>query len=94
MDSREYELETVSREVYSNGVSFETTDVEAKLDEGNIQEAESSLREGLALNFEVKFLFMTLNFRFIFFLVIYNYTTCVTGSEGSLGEIGVSERQC
>ncbi|XVE86257.1 hypothetical protein DITRI_Ditri18aG0020900 [Diplodiscus trichospermus] len=40
------------RELRANGVSMATTDVEAKLDEGNIQEAESSLREGLSLNFE------------------------------------------
>ncbi|KAJ8899968.1 hypothetical protein K2173_019673 [Erythroxylum novogranatense] len=36
----------------ANGVCMKTTDVEAKLDEGNIQEAESYLREGLSLNFE------------------------------------------
>ncbi|KAJ6847203.1 protein NPG1 [Iris pallida] len=35
-----------------NGLSMNTADVEAKLDEGDIQEAESSLRQGLALNFE------------------------------------------
>ncbi|KAJ6794182.1 protein NPG1 [Iris pallida] len=35
-----------------NGFSMNAADVEAKLDEGDIQEAESSLREGLALNFE------------------------------------------
>ncbi|XP_072995570.1 protein NPG1 [Typha latifolia] len=35
-----------------NGFSMKTSDVEAKLDEGNIQEAESSLREGLSLNYE------------------------------------------
>ncbi|KAK9284794.1 hypothetical protein L1049_023971 [Liquidambar formosana] len=40
------------REVFANGLSMKTTEVEAKLDEGNIQEAESSLREGLSLNFE------------------------------------------
>lgn len=40
------------REVSANGFSMKTTEVEAKLDEGNIQEAESSLREGLSLNFE------------------------------------------
>lgn len=41
------------REVRANGLCMKTTEVEAKLDEGNIQEAESSLREGLSLNFEV-----------------------------------------
>lgn len=40
------------RELRANGVCMATTDVEAKLDQGNIQEAESSLREGLSLNFE------------------------------------------
>ncbi|PON89670.1 N-terminal acetyltransferase A, auxiliary subunit [Trema orientale] len=53
MDSGEYEQEDMdSREVCANGVCMKTTAVEAKLDEGNIQEAESSLREGLSLNFE------------------------------------------
>ncbi|KAA8542535.1 hypothetical protein F0562_023687 [Nyssa sinensis] len=33
-------------------VCMKTNELEAKLDEGNIQEAESSLREGLSLNFE------------------------------------------
>lgn len=45
------------REVSANGVSMKTTEVEAKLDQGNIQEAEASLREGLSLNFEVLFFF-------------------------------------
>lgn len=40
------------REVCANGSRMVTTEVEAKLDEGNIEEAESSLREGLSLNFE------------------------------------------
>ncbi|KAK4786593.1 hypothetical protein SAY86_010426 [Trapa natans] len=39
-------------EVRANGLSMKTAEVEAKLDEGNIQEAESSLREGLSLNLE------------------------------------------
>ncbi|KAJ6730746.1 CALMODULIN-BINDING PROTEIN [Salix viminalis] len=51
-DSIEYEDQTPSREVWANGVCMKTSEVEAKLDEGNIQEAESSLREGLSLNFE------------------------------------------
>ena len=55
MDSGEYDQEMASREVCANGVCMKATDVEAKLDEGNIQEAESSLREGLSLNFEVWF---------------------------------------
>ena len=43
------------RQVCANGLSMKTSDVEAKLNEGNIEEAESSLREGLSLNFEVQF---------------------------------------
>lgn len=43
------------REVCANGSCMKTSEVEAKLDEGNIQEAESALREGLSLNFEVPF---------------------------------------
>lgn len=42
-------------EVRANGLCMNTKEVEAKLNEGNIQEAESSLREGLLLNFEVSF---------------------------------------
>lgn len=41
------------RQFVANGVTMETREVEAKLDEGNIQEAESALRDGLSLNFEV-----------------------------------------
>ncbi|KAJ0113293.1 hypothetical protein Patl1_02482 [Pistacia atlantica] len=41
------------REVSANGIRMKTTEVEAKLDQGNIEEAESSLREGLSLNFEL-----------------------------------------
>lgn len=40
------------KEVSSNGFSAKTTEVESKLDEGNIEEAESSLREALSLNYE------------------------------------------
>lgn len=52
MESGEYE-ECMVIEFSANGNSMKATDVQAKLDEGNIQEAESSLREGLSLNFEV-----------------------------------------
>lgn len=52
MESGESDEGKVVREVCANGVCIKTTEVEAKLDEGNIQEAESSLREGLSLNFE------------------------------------------
>ncbi|KAK3183953.1 hypothetical protein Dsin_031239 [Dipteronia sinensis] len=40
------------REVCANGICMKTSEVEAKLDKGNIEEAESSLREGLSLNYE------------------------------------------
>ncbi|KAG6783938.1 hypothetical protein POTOM_009620 [Populus tomentosa] len=59
-DSSEYEDQTPSREVWANGICMKTSEVEAKLDEGNIQEAESSLREGLSLNFEVESLILIL----------------------------------
>ena len=52
MESGEYEDGMVV-EFSANGNSMNAIDVAAKLDEGNIQEAESSLREGLSLNFEV-----------------------------------------
>ena len=55
-ESGEYDEQILVREVYANGICMRTTEVEAKLDEGNIQEAECSLREGLSLNFEVLFL--------------------------------------
>lgn len=53
MESGESDEGIVVREFCANGVCIKTTEVEAKLDEGNIQEAESSLREGLSLNLEV-----------------------------------------
>ncbi|XP_052481188.1 protein NPG1 [Gossypium raimondii] len=43
---------STAREFSANGTSMSTTDVEAKLDKGNIEEAESSLRERLPLNSE------------------------------------------
>ncbi|KAJ1396883.1 Tetratricopeptide-like helical domain superfamily [Sesbania bispinosa] len=51
MESSENESVSV-REVHANGSRVVTSEIEAKLDEGNIQEAESALREGLSLNFE------------------------------------------
>lgn len=55
-DSGEYEGDDGGsvRELCVNGACMKAAEVEAKLDEGNIQEAESSLREGLSLNFEVR----------------------------------------
>ncbi|KAK6918494.1 hypothetical protein RJ641_016916 [Dillenia turbinata] len=40
------------REVCINGIRMKTAEVEAKLDAGNFQDAETSLREGLSLNSE------------------------------------------
>ncbi|CAN1123214.1 Protein NPG1 [Linum perenne] len=40
------------REFCANGSCVKADEIEAKLDEGNIQEAESSLREGLSLSLE------------------------------------------
>lgn len=60
MEFSEHESMSVG-EVYSNGSCMRTREVEAKLDEGNIQEAESSLREGLSLNFEVSLLMIPTN---------------------------------
>lgn len=55
-ESKDEEEEGMAvREVCANGLCMKTTEVEAKLDEGNIQEAESSLREGLSLNSEVQY---------------------------------------
>eukprot|EP00262_Sarcandra_glabra_P018597 TRINITY_DN6739_c0_g3_i2.p1 TRINITY_DN6739_c0_g3~~TRINITY_DN6739_c0_g3_i2.p1 ORF type:complete len:701 (-),score=135.48 TRINITY_DN6739_c0_g3_i2:107-2209(-) len=47
-----FEDEMAVREVSANGLFMKTSEVEEKLDEGNILEAESSLREGLSLNYE------------------------------------------
>ncbi|KAH0924780.1 hypothetical protein HID58_017036 [Brassica napus] len=46
------ESESPTLRLCANGACMKTTEVEAKLDEGNIQDAESSLREGLSLNSE------------------------------------------
>ncbi|KAJ1412458.1 Tetratricopeptide-like helical domain superfamily [Sesbania bispinosa] len=51
MESSGNECLTV-REVCANGSCIKTSELEAKLDEGNIQEAEAALREGLSINSE------------------------------------------
>ncbi|CAI9754559.1 unnamed protein product [Fraxinus pennsylvanica] len=51
-DSTQVEGVQSVRQVCANGVCMKTDVVEEKLDEGNIQEAESALRDGLSLNFE------------------------------------------
>lgn len=50
----EHEDDMYVREVSAIGFSMSTTEVEANLDEGNVLEAESALREGLSLNSEVR----------------------------------------
>lgn len=50
------EIDPSVRQFVANGVSMKTNELEEKLDEGNIQEAESALRDGLSLNFEVGFI--------------------------------------
>lgn len=62
------DLESKSREVCANGRSMDASQVESKLDEGNIKEAESSLREGLSLNFEVYFFYIC--------LLAYSFVIC------------------
>lgn len=49
----QFYIEPSLRQVICNGVCMQTDEVEVKLDAGNVQEAESVLREGLSLNFEV-----------------------------------------
>jgi hypothetical protein len=71
MESGEHEVGIEVREVGANGVWMKTTEVEAKLDEGNIQEAESSLREGLSLNFEVR-MFLSSEHSCIFIFYVDN----------------------
>jgi hypothetical protein len=41
------------REFCANGTCMKTAEVEAKLDQGNIQDAETALRDGLSLTSEV-----------------------------------------
>lgn len=54
MESDKNERET-SREVCANGNSINAAELEAKLDAGNVQEAETTLRDGLSLSSEVHF---------------------------------------
>jgi len=57
MESDKNERVTV-REICANGSCMKATEVEAKLDAGNVQEAEASLCNGLSLNSEVHFYFL------------------------------------
>lgn len=87
------------REVCANGSCIKTTEVEAKLDEGNIQEAEAALRDGLSLNFEVPFpnsLSFNLWCHFHFFfalskllLLIYKSPTHTTSYTDTLAPIKI-----
>jgi len=54
MESEENEREK-GREVCANGNSISAEELEAKLDAGNVQEAEAALRDGLSLSSEVHF---------------------------------------
>lgn len=67
--SAKAEKDSSVRQFVANGVSMETNEVEAKLDEGNIQEAESALRDGLSLNFEVKYKAFLLSMECYIFLL-------------------------
>lgn len=53
-DMDQPEIDPSVRQVICNGTSMPIDEVEAKLDKGNIQEAESALQDGLSLNSEVK----------------------------------------
>lgn len=46
--------QSAERKICANGSCVQTDMVEAKLDAGHIDEAESDLREGLSLNSEVR----------------------------------------
>lgn len=70
-EQEEVEIELVVSK--NGGLRLKASDIEeakvleaearvAKLDEGNILEAESSLREGLSLNYEVFFHFISFDF--------------------------------
>ncbi|GAB2294285.1 Protein npg1 [Dionaea muscipula] len=52
LESSNQEEETEARELYANGIFMKTTEVEAMLDEGNIQDAEAAIRERLSINAE------------------------------------------
>jgi tetratricopeptide repeat protein 7 len=56
------------REFCANGTSMDTAEVEAKLDQGNIQDAETALRDGLSLTSEVTFFSCFSILKFIFIL--------------------------
>ncbi|KAK1277860.1 putative UDP-N-acetylglucosamine--peptide N-acetylglucosaminyltransferase SPINDLY [Acorus gramineus] len=51
-ESSAFGAEDGGMEVLANGLGVNTSEVEARVDDGNIQEAESSLRGGLSLNDE------------------------------------------
>lgn len=53
-------MQNTSREISANGTCVKASDVEEKLDDGNIEEAESFLKEGLSVNQEVLSQFLCL----------------------------------
>lgn len=86
-EQEEVEVELVVSK--NGGLHLKASDVEeakvleaearvAKLDEGNILEAESSLREGLSLNYEVRPL-LVISFLLSLFFILFG--SCIVGSE-------------
>ncbi|EYU32843.1 hypothetical protein ABFS82_01G093900 [Erythranthe guttata] len=51
-EADQFENDPSVRQFVANGICMKTNEFEEKLDAGNIQEAESALRDGLSLNFE------------------------------------------
>jgi len=71
----DHEEEEGEPEFRANGNSVKIVEIEAKLDKGGIEEAESSLREGLSIKSEVNLLLLFYNARkFIDSLVIVRHT--------------------
>lgn len=52
-ESIEPEATMSTRQISMNGSSIDTSNIERKLDEGNVEEAESALCEALSLNSQV-----------------------------------------
>ncbi|GAB2249587.1 hypothetical protein Droror1_Dr00012946 [Drosera rotundifolia] len=52
MESTNQEEEAEVRELYANGIFMKTNEVEGKLDEGNVQDAEDAVKEKLSVNSE------------------------------------------
>ncbi|GAB2209457.1 hypothetical protein Droror1_Dr00026673 [Drosera rotundifolia] len=52
MESTNQEEEAEVRELYANGIFMKTNEVEGKLDEGNVQDADDPVKEKLSVNSE------------------------------------------